>query len=330
MKKSKNMVELKIPEKLPLLEGLCWNIANPYQLTPQEMLGIYEERWGYKEVLGTPTPEEIAFIKEIVALYHGLPLIPRQNMTKNEFYQCVKLILNHLNPDILNDYQTYLGGGTLIAFKHSQIRLSSDLDFLNKPQNFNRLKIMIAQQGAKFLFKPNPDFIIDAPRINKYNIRFPIRIKTEQKEFNLKLEIVAEYSLELDPPDKLNQIPCLNLNDRVAAKLLANADRWCDRNKFSRDLIDLAIISSQHDILPQPAINKAEQVYPVIESLTEAIKQFQALPNYRQKCYEKLQISRPDLIINGLDKLACQFDLLPTERGFGELDFTYLESPNED
>ena len=57
---------ITIPNRLPLLEGLCWNIADPYKLTPSEMLGIYEERWHFLDVLGKLDRSEIEFIRQII------------------------------------------------------------------------------------------------------------------------------------------------------------------------------------------------------------------------------------------------------------------------
>lgn len=45
---------LFVPSKLPLLEALCWNIKNPYDLTLPQMLDVYERAWRFKDVLGSP------------------------------------------------------------------------------------------------------------------------------------------------------------------------------------------------------------------------------------------------------------------------------------
>ena len=315
--------KLKVPDKLPLLEGLCWNIADPYSLSCQEMLGIYEERWHFVGVLGKPSSTETEFIKQITKTFGGLPLLEINDVDRQEFFNCVKAILRKLNIELLERHKTCLGGGSLIGLKHGTLRRSSDLDFLVNPKNYNQIKRAI-NNGAKII-PAESDLVVGEPRIDRYGIRYPLTIVREKKEINLKLEIVAEYNLDIGTPDKCENVPCLNLIDRITAKLIANADRWCDRNKFSRDLIDLAIIANQQQ-LPSEAIVYANNIYPDAEKcLIEAIEQFQDLADYRQKCYQTLQVSEPYAIVNGLDKLAQNYGLPPTKRSFGEIDFGYLD-----
>lgn len=316
-------MKLTIPKKLPLLEGLCWNIVNHKELSPEEMLGIYEERWRFNGVLSAPSQEEIDFIEQLTIQYSGLPLIS-QNMNKAEFYECINLLLDYLDGDLLTQYGVYLGGGTLIGLKYGQVRASSDLDFLNQSQKYQSLKLAITQQGSTLFFKANPSFDIGSARIDRYGIRFPVTFKLRGQVFSFKIEIVAEYNLDLATPERFKDIPCLNTNDLIAAKLLANADRWADGSKFSRDLIDLAIVVEQQQGLSTLAIEKAEAVYPVINSLIEAIQQFQRFPDRRRQCYEALSVENPVLIINGLDLLAQNFNLDITSREFIEIDFGYL------
>ncbi len=90
---------------------------------------------------------------------------------------------------------------------------------------------------------------------------------------------------------------------------MANADRWADSSKFSRDLIDLAIMAFERN-LPREAIIKAKAAYPdAIDSLKEALVKFQAFPDYRARCYQALQISNPVTIIDGIDYLARKISL---------------------
>ncbi|WP_169927019.1 hypothetical protein [Brunnivagina elsteri] len=41
------MTETK-PKKLPFLESICWQIADVYKLTQEEMLSSYERGWRYR------------------------------------------------------------------------------------------------------------------------------------------------------------------------------------------------------------------------------------------------------------------------------------------
>jgi len=105
----------------------------------------------------------------------------------------------------------------------------------------------------------------------------------------------------------------LNATDCFAEKLLANSEQWGDPSVASRDLIDLAVLRLSFPIPPE-AKAIAESACSVIPSLIQAIKYFQAYPDYREKCYGSLQIKAPASIIKGLDLLASNFKLEPMTR----------------
>ncbi|MGB5633882.1 MAG: nucleotidyl transferase AbiEii/AbiGii toxin family protein [Waterburya sp.] len=319
-----NEGSIKIPTRLPLLESLCWNIENPYSLSLEEMLGIYEERWRFKGVLGELEPTEHRFIKNIVAQFRGLPLVEMNDKkSKKAVFAGIKRITDQINTNLFNQHRVVLGGGALVGMLYKQLRYSSDLDFLVPPQDYNALGYRLRQ--GESIFTSTNDLEIGKPRIDKYGIRYPIRFNQDNQEITIKLEIVAEWNMAIAEPGLVNNIPCLNLTDLVTAKLLANVDRGHDRSKFSRDLIDLAIIGSQTKI-PSSAIDKAKSIYPdAITCLKETVEKFQNTPEYRERCYENLQIDHPEIIVNGIDYLAKKCALKPTERTYKETDFSYLD-----
>ncbi len=59
----------EVPEKLPLLEAICWQISDVKNFSPKEMLISYERGWHYLGVLGEPSPEELLFIKKLIQRY---------------------------------------------------------------------------------------------------------------------------------------------------------------------------------------------------------------------------------------------------------------------
>lgn len=63
------MHSLQIPEELPFLKAICWQIENIKNFTPEEMLISYERGWRYLDVLGKPSPEELVFIKALIQRY---------------------------------------------------------------------------------------------------------------------------------------------------------------------------------------------------------------------------------------------------------------------
>ena len=324
IKKPNELNKLKIPQSLPLLEGLCWNIKNPYSLSPQEMLGIYEERWRFLNVLGSPSDEEIKYIKAIGQEFRGLPLIMGEQ-SKQDIFDSINFVIEQLDRELFKKQQIVLGGGALIALKHQQLRYSSDLDFLTNPQNFRELKLKL--QSGETIFNRTDNIEVKQPRIDKYAIRYPLFVKQGSKEIPLKLEIIADYDLPIGEPEDYNGFPCLNLIDRITAKLLANTDRWADGSKFSRDLIDLAIIANSQKSLPEEALDKSKLIYRNAGSaLQESLIKFQSYPDHREKCYDNLQITQPKLIVDGIDYLAKKCSLELTQRTFKETDFSYLDS----
>ncbi|MEG3864004.1 nucleotidyl transferase AbiEii/AbiGii toxin family protein, partial [Microcoleus sp. herbarium12] len=112
-------------------------------------------------------------------------------------------------------------------------------------------------------------------------------------------------------------VPCLNLVDIFAQKLLANADRWPSDRVNSTDLIDLGMLRLASSI-PQKAIDKAEAAYQVMQPLERSIQYFQERPEYREKCYEILSIAQPNQVIDGIDLLAQDLGNEPTVRTFRE------------
>lgn len=92
-----------------------------------------------------------------------------------------------------------------------------------------------------------------------------------------------------------------------------------DDSVEGRDLIDLAVLRLQSPI-PQNAREKAEKAYEVIRPLKEAIQRFQQREEYREKWFSSLQVDPLQIpkIIDGIDRLASDFDLPITERTFQE------------
>lgn len=79
----------------------------------------------------------------------------------------------------------------------------------------------------------------------------------------IKFEIVLEGRIELEraaATDRVCGIATLTSLDMATSKLLANSDRWSDDGVFSRDVIDLAMMSPALPLLRQ-AMSKAEGAY---------------------------------------------------------------------
>ncbi len=296
-----------VPTRLPFLAEVCWQVKDIYQLTPLEMLRCYERGWRYRS--GPLEPEEQTFIDQLAQQYGSW----LSSVFTQDQHRKILSILGQLKASFLLDCQAYFGGGTLLALLYDEYRLSKDIDFLCSSQTgYQQLRNAIFKQHYRALFEDPSQ--VELPReiqANQYGIRFPVVMEGS----TIRIEIISEGRIVLAQPEQPSWCPvaCLNTVDRIAEKLLANSDRWPDRSVFSRDLIDLSVVR-RHQPLPTAALAKAEAAYAVIEPLQQAIVAFQQAPDYRYSCYDALSITYPQIIIDGLDRLASDFDLAPTNR----------------
>ena len=60
---------LDVPAALPFLQALSWFDSGWRSLEPLDMLKRYERGWHERGVVGEPSPEELAFIRELAARY---------------------------------------------------------------------------------------------------------------------------------------------------------------------------------------------------------------------------------------------------------------------
>ena len=83
-------------------------------------------------------------------------------------------------------------------------------------------------------------------RIDQYGIRTRLLVGGTP----LKFEIIREGRIPLEKPGITDVVMGLaTVTDLVAMKLLANSDRWADPTVFSRDIIDLAMIQPNRQVL---------------------------------------------------------------------------------
>jgi Nucleotidyl transferase AbiEii toxin, Type IV TA system len=324
---------LKIPEKLPFLQAICWQIADVKLLTIKEMLCRYESGWNYWGILGKPSSEELFFIQLISEFYHSwlvaeldsicsFPETSKNNVIyrstfKHEFHQKILTVLSHLNVEFIQECRAYFGGGTLVSMQQGEYRLSKDIDFMCPMDGgYRLLRRRVAEGGYDAIFSGRDSlFLPQDIQANQYGIRFPVIVDGT----TIKFEMVCEGRIEFGEPSypHWSPVPCLNLVDIFAQKLLANADRWPSDRVNSRDLIDLGMLRLASSI-PQKAIDKAEAAYQVMQPLERSIQYFQERPEYREKCYEILSIAQPNQVIDGIDLLAQDLGNEPTVRTFRE------------
>jgi predicted nucleotidyltransferase component of viral defense system len=236
-----------------------------------------------------------------------------------EHHQKILLILESLDASIFDEAGAAFGGGTLITLLNGEYRWSKDVDFICPVgPGYRRLREIVANA----YHKPSVFFAkterLDFPRelkADQYGVRFLVLVDGSP----IKFEIVAEARIKLEPFSYYPwaSIPCLSFDDQCTEKLLANADRWLDPSIESRDIIDLAMLR-QKSIISQEAYDKAENAYPTLEPLKKAIKNFQTKADYREKCFQALQVKSRSRVVDGIDLLATDFGMEKTEREISE------------
>jgi len=86
--------------------------------------------------------------------------------------------------------------------------------------------------------------------------------------------------------------------DMATSKLLANADRWSDDGVFSRDVIDLAMMSPALPLL-RKALLKAQGAYgeTIARDLERAIERLQNRPNWLERCMQVMAMNLPKAVL---------------------------------
>lgn len=295
------------PQKLPFLASIGWQLKNVYQLNEKEMIQLYQRNWDYRSTFNNLEDEEQGFVYYLAKKYNSW-ILPDLEMFNLDHHNKILKILNAFNPEVLRNACALFAGGTLLTLEYDEYRLSKDIDFLFPygTQDYRYLRNLIYDNGIAALFTNTTNIKLGDSTANQYGIRFPVTVN----ETTIKVEIVANGNFNLDPPvyPEWANIPCLSITDRFTSKLMANADRWNDASTQSRDLIDLAILRTNHDI-PVDAISKAEAIYEVRSPLIKAINQFLEKPEYSHKCFDELSVPQEKIpiIMDGINLLIIDF-----------------------
>ena len=228
-------------------------------------------------------------------------------MFRREAHQSVLAVLGFLRTDQLASWKALFGGGTRIVLDLDEYRESEDVDFLcSDPSGYADIRFAAATGGYPALFTPEGLRELQLPRemrIDQYGIRFQLLHRSRP----LKVEIIREARIELDPGVRppWSPVDCLSLPDCYAEKLLANSDRWADRQVLSRDLIDLAALRADVGPIPAESWKKVKAAYrSAAESdLRKALALFLENAEYQQRCFQGLRIEKPDSLLQGAARL---------------------------
>jgi len=228
-------------------------------------------------------------------------------MFRREAHQSVLAVLGFLRADPLASSKALFGGGTRIVLDLDEYRESEDVDFLcSDPSGYADIRFAAATGGYPALFTPEGLRELQFPRemrIDQYGIRFQLLHRSRP----LKVEIIREARIELDPGVRppWSPVDCLSYPDCYAEELLANSDRWADRQVLSRDLIDLAALRAGVGPIPAESWKKVETAYrSAAESdLRKALELFLGSAEYQQRCFQGLRIEKPDSLLEGAARL---------------------------
>lgn len=233
-------------------------------------------------------------------------------MFRRETHRNVVSVLGYLRAEKLSSSRVLFGGGTRIVLDLGEFRESEDIDFLcSDPEGFADFRYSAATGGFGALFTNAGLHELRFPRemrIDQYGIRFPVFYEGR----TLKLEIIREARIALDPATRPGWSPvdCLSIPDCYAEKLLANSDRWADRQILSRDLIDLAALRPQFGPIPQESWKKAETAYrsAARDDLRKALGLLLGNAEHRQRCFQGLHIDDPEPLLEGAAQILRDLD----------------------
>jgi Nucleotidyl transferase AbiEii toxin, Type IV TA system len=232
-------------------------------------------------------------------------------MFRRESHQSVLAVLSFLRADKLSSCRALFGGGTRIVLDLGEYRESEDVDFLcSDPEGYAEIRFAAATGGFAALFTAEGLRELQFPRemrVDQYGIRFAVVHGAR----SLKIEIIREARISLDPGSRPGWSPvdCLSVPDCYAEKLLANSDRWADRQILSRDLIDLAALRARIGPIPAESWKKAELAYrsAAPDDLRKALALLLGDAGYRERCFQGLRIEDPEAILEGAALILLNF-----------------------
>lgn len=222
-------------------------------------------------------------------------------MFRRELYRTMTRVLDALDPDVMAQSSFRFAGGTCLALRHDEHRLSRDLDFVcSDGEGYGWLRYEVRCRGYDALFREQVGLAFPREiRSDQYGIRFPVRVG----DVAIRVELIREARIELGQPERedWSALPLISADDAFAEKLLANSDRWADRDDLSRDVIDLAVLRDAHGPIPSGVWEAVEAAYRQAprEDLERAVRRLLGEPDYRRRCFVGLDVAREDVVIRG-------------------------------
>lgn len=218
-------------------------------------------------------------------------------MFERPHHRRIARVLAALDGDLLREANCLFGGGTAMALRFGEYRESVDMDFLvSDLSSYRRLRQLLTGEAgfAGLLRRDGEKFrLAREVRADQYGIRTTLLVD----DLPIKFEIVLEGRIEIEAAtgkDQVCGISTLTALDMATSKLLANSDRWSDDAVFSRDVIDLAMMSprclccARRRSRLQGAYGEA-----IARDLERAIERLQNRQDWLERCMLVMAISLP-------------------------------------
>ena len=216
-------------------------------------------------------------------------------------HQRIAHVLSALDGATLRQHGCLFGGGTCIALRYGEYRESVDIDFLvSDATGYRELRQLLTTPAGLAPVThahATPLVTVREVRADQYGIRTMVQMDGQ----SIKLEIVREARITLEPPtaaDAICGVSTLTRLDLATSKLLANSDRQADDGVFSRDVIDLAMMGLPLPVL-RAALAKAEQAYgaSVARDLGKAIDRLQTRQGWLERCMQVMAMQLPKAVL---------------------------------
>jgi hypothetical protein len=228
---------------------------------------------------------------------------------RRERHRRIQVLLAAFDASLLSRCNALFGGGARIVLELGEYRESHGIFFrCSDAEGYAELRFAVSSLGYAVLFRPDRPKGLHSSReiqFNQYGFRFSVEVDGE----TIQVEIFREARIELDPGVRLERsfVDCLSLVDCYAEKLMANSDRWMNREALSRDLIDLSALRSRVGPIPELAWQKVEEAYRTDgrNALLKAVLAFTSDTSHQRRCFEGLQVDDPEDILSS----AAQFIL---------------------
>jgi Nucleotidyl transferase AbiEii toxin, Type IV TA system len=233
-------------------------------------------------------------------------------MFRRDVYRTMARVLEGLDVGALARTSFRLGGGTGLALAHDEYRVSRDLDFVcSDPKGYADLRSSARERGYEALFSQEARATLVFPReirIDQYGLRFPVLVDGT----SIRVEMIREARIALGAAAQAawTKVPVLSITDAFAEKLLANSDRWADREDLARDLVDLAVLRAAHGPVPEAAWSAVEGAYGAAprQDLRKAAERFLGDPAYQRRCFTGLDVEGADGVLLGVQALLADLD----------------------